>query len=117
MRVFRSKLGLWLALLALTTQLVVSFGHIHWRASASASPLLPQAGSLVADNPAVPTLPAGITLDACAVCTLAGLGGVAPSAPALPLPVAPLLLRQVSIDQPPTASPHRLFQSRAPPQA
>jgi hypothetical protein len=117
MRVFRSKLGLWCALLALVAQLALSFGHIHWRGSTSASLLLPQAGSPVADAPATPTLPAGLTLDACAVCTLAGLGGVAPSAPALPLPAAPRLLAQIGIDQPPAATPHRLFQSRAPPQA
>jgi hypothetical protein len=117
MRVVRSKVGLWCALLALAAQLALSFGHIHWQASTSASLLLPQAGSPVADAPAIPTLPAGLTLDACAVCTLADLGSVPQSAPALPLPTAPLVLSQISIDQPTTAAPHRLFQSRAPPQA
>jgi hypothetical protein len=117
MRVFRSKVGLWCALLALAAQLALSFGHVHWRGSTSASLLLPQAGSPVADAPTTPALPAGLTVDACAVCTLAGLGGVAPSAPALPLPAAPRVLSRISIDQPTTAAPHRLFQSRAPPQA
>jgi hypothetical protein len=117
MRMFRSKVGLWCALLALAAQLALSFGHIHWQGSASASRLLPQAGSPVADTPTAPTLPAGIAFHACAVCTLAGLGDVAPSAPALLLPVTPRVLVQISIEQPSTATPHRLFQSRAPPQA
>jgi len=118
MRVFRSRIGLWCALLALAAQLILSFGHVHWRGSASASFLLPHAGSsTVADAPGTPALPPGLNIDACAVCTLAGLGSVPQSAPALPLPAAPLVLLQVSIDQPPAAEPHRLFQSRAPPQA
>jgi len=128
MRVFRSKFGLWCALLALAAQLALSFGHVHWNGSASASLLLPHAGSpTFTDAPVAPaapaglaiapTLPSGLAFDACAVCTLANLGSVPPSAPALPLPAAPLVLFQISIDQPSTAEPHRLFQSRAPPRA
>src|SRR6266511_1028034 len=111
MRVFRSKFGLWCALLALAAQLALTFGHVHWNGSASASLLLPHAGSpTFTDAPVAPAAPAGLAIDTCAVCTLAGLGGVPPSAPALPLPAAPLVLLQISIDQPSTAEPHRLFQ-------
>jgi hypothetical protein len=118
MRVFRTKFGLCCALLALLAQIVVSFGHVHWRGSASA-PLRIAANQapVLTDTHGAPTLPSGLAVDGCAACTLAGLGGLPASAPALRPPRLPLAISHVSLDAPAPVAPHRLFQSRAPPTA
>jgi len=116
MRVFRTKVGLWSALLALAAQLAVSFGHVHWHRSASLGTLIAESPTLV-DSTGAPALPPGLVVDTCAVCTLAGFGGNPPSAPALSLPKVALAIFAVSVDSPPRVEPHRLFQSRAPPRA
>jgi len=116
MRVFRTKLGLWCALLALAAQVAVSFGHVHWHRLASLGALIAEAPALV-DSQGAPALPPALVVDSCAACTLAGFGGNPPSAPALSLPKVALAIFAVSVDSPPRLEPHRLFQSRAPPRA
>jgi len=116
MRVFRTKLGLWCALLALAAQVAVSFGHVHWHRLASLGALIAEAPALV-DSQGAPALPPALVVDSCAACTLAGFGENPPSAPALSLPKGALAPIPVNVDSPRQADPHRLFQSRAPPRA
>ena len=120
----RSSLGVWLALLALTAQLVVSFGHVHLDHNASRPGH--QSAVLGADTPTSTGFaprpgsdraPA-LADDYCAVCALIHLAGtvVASEPPALPLPAE---LGRVRTDSTAefglTARSHALFAARAPP--
>jgi hypothetical protein len=122
----RSSLGSWLALFALTVQLVLSFGHVHLDRGASlaghSSTLLRvnvSTGVDAASLPAGDQAPALADID-CAICALIHLAGTIVTAqpPRLPLPavfgrappepVAGLRL---------TAQHHSPFPARAPPVA
>jgi hypothetical protein len=122
----RSSLGAWLALFALTAQLVVSFGHVHLDPNGSTpghqSALLRSDAPTSAD---VASLPAGdeapaLADDYCAVCALIHLAGTLVTAepPALPLPA---LFGRARTDSTAefglTAQSHALFAARAPPLA
>jgi len=112
-----------LAQFALAMQIVLSFGHVHYYAVGLASA---KAASATAQDSgaALPSAPApihksdgSVGLD-CAICALIQLSAIsAPgAAPVLPLPtnVGPrgLLAALASAS---AASPHFLFQARAPP--
>jgi hypothetical protein len=136
-RVFRSKIGSWLALFALAIQFVVSFAHGHYPAlgacpssarSTAASGLtcngpldwarsvLPS-GSL-SDAPISPAKPTGLPVERCVVCALATAAVPTPAAPELSLPVAFDWARfEAAVERPLSAVPFGLFQARAPPQA
>ena len=120
----RSSLGAWLALLALTAQLVVSFGHVHLDRNASTPGH--QSALLGADAPTgagVDSLPASdeapaLADDYCAVCALIHLAGALVTAepPALLLPVVfgqavPTFSAEFGLP----AQSHALFAARAPP--
>jgi hypothetical protein len=126
MRWFRSniRLGARLALFALAVQAVLSFGHVHFYALTRAPASAPTA--VIAQDPSVAVLssPAGapksdgsVGAD-CAICALIQLSAASMPAvaPAFLLPsyfeprrlYAPLALVLA-------ASPHFLFQARAPP--
>src|SRR5215467_7584268 len=129
MRWLRSRLrpASWLALLALAMQFALSFGHVHLHGG--------QRSSLVpfvlqwALQPTIPSLYApadpasdepGLAGDFCTVCSVLQVAGsaVTPAAPALPLPDAlGRIARDASFDVTSAASPHLLFQARAPPHA
>jgi hypothetical protein len=128
MRWFRSRssLGAWLALFALTTQLVVSFGHVHLDHGAPvaghSSVLLhvqASTGAETASLPASDEVPA-LADDYCAACALIHLAGtvVASEPPALPLPA---LFGRARTDSTAefglTAQSHAPFAARAPPVA
>ena len=133
----RIQLGSWLALFALTTQLVLSFGHVHFdRISAqSASPRTAPAKTVLAplalrwamqpsaslpDAPTAPTRhkPANLADDFCAICSVMRLAGVPAPAPVLPLPTAgSRILFEDGVVLALAASPHLYFQARAPPTA
>src|SRR5262249_15652591 len=116
----RSKRCSYLALFALTLQLVLSFGHVHVAPIARHS----SAGEVAtAANAAKPAgrhhrhLPAHAD-DNCAICALIHLAGtLLPSAPpALALPaVSARSPHQIIVQSDLTAPPGALFQARAPP--
>ena len=117
------RLGARLALFALAMQIVLSFGHVHYYAlglaSANAAPATSQE-----PGAALPSAPApihksdgSVGLD-CAICALIQLWAV--SAPGA-APALPLLTKvgasglHAALASASAASPHFLFQARAPP--
>jgi hypothetical protein len=119
----RSRLGSYLALLALAFQLAVSFGHVHLDnitpISAGATTLASTQGS--ADDFNAPSCPPGrqdLADDCCPICTLIHLAGalVPAETPSLALPNGfgqPWLELDAEFDL--TTSQAALFQARAPP--
>ena len=113
----RSRLGAYLALLALAFQLAVSFGHVHHIAPTSALASTLASEQPPSDEANAPSSPAGRhdTDHLCPICTLAG--AIVPAeTPPLPLPGLPGGLRleaAVAFDL--IASQRALFQARAPP--
>ena len=123
MRWFRSnrRLGGWVALFALTVQLVLSFGHIH--AIPAGDPEIVTAA--VADAGAPPPQPGPARHhqdddDYCAICAVLALLSGAQTSDA---PVLPALVALASAEVVVTAEvvridpPRAAFRSRAPPQA
>lgn len=118
MRWFRSNIrfGSRLALFALAIQIILSFGHVHYDgltpASAKASPI----AALSTSNPDHKSN--GSVDFGCPICVLIQMAST--SAPAAP-PVLPLLAffslfrLEASVELALAASPHFLFQARAPP--
>ena len=115
-RVVRSHIGCWLALLALVAQIVLPLTHVHahpaWagahRASVAAAP---------SHLPTAPGLPAGSS-DGCVLCALTGLAGPAPVVRRLSPPlVHHRALFDIDADSPLSGSSHGLFQAREPPSA
>ena len=120
MRWFRSRarFGGWVALFALTLQLVLTFGHVHLDRAAPSSPVSAVAAAAASNGPDTPAAPDGDADDYCAICALVHLAGtLTPAeAPALPVPIAfepSPLPRAVSIEL--TAPKFTLLQARAPP--
>jgi hypothetical protein len=119
----RVRLAAWSALLALTLQLALSFGHLHFD-HVSPPSLAGLAGQSVilppATVPDAPTAPAQNkpAHDFCAICSVTGLAGVAAMVPALPVPIE---YNRISFDAfvefAIATSPNRFFQARAPPNA
>ena len=119
----RSRLGSYLALLALAFQLAISFGHVHLEhiASRSAGATARASTQTSPDDLDAPSTPAGredLADDCCPICTLIHLAGalVPAETPALPLPSMfghVRLAAAVAFD---LAAPQTaLFQARAPP--
>jgi hypothetical protein len=116
-----------LALLALTIQFALSFGHLHpngGQRAAAAPSVAEWAVPLAAALPDSPVGPPqdkpGLAGDFCAICALMQAAGAAvPSAaPVLPVwDVAGRTPYATSLDVTFTASPHLLFQARGPPRA
>ena len=129
MRRLRSRMGLgsWSALFALTIQLVLSFGHLHFDGISPRFTLAPlalrwavQPPATLLDVPAAPTKhkPASLADDFCAICSVMRFAGVPAAAPVLPLPIRGAgILLDVSVGFVLATSPHLLFRARAPPHA
>jgi hypothetical protein len=119
----RSRVGSYLALLALAFQLAVSFGHVHLEhmvpVSAGATALASTQAS--PDDPNAPSSPPGredLADDCCPICTLIHLAGalVPAETPSLTLPSVSGRLRvEAAAEFDLTASQGALFQARAPP--
>src|SRR5258707_14497392 len=75
-RVVRSHIGCWLALLALVVQIVLPLTHVHAYPTGTGSHAVSVAASSV-HLPAAPGLPARSS-DGCVLCALTGLAGPAP---------------------------------------
>jgi hypothetical protein len=111
----------WLALAAMTLQLVLSFGHIHFEKLASGSVIASVAASKARSSQQNPAQhPANETNDFCAICATIHLvsSSFLPDAPLLPMPFS---FRNIEHFDSLTfifVSPQRAaFQSRAPPLA
>jgi len=129
MRWLRShiRFGSWSALLALTVQLALSFGHVHFDDSSLRSSLAPgalqfavQAAATLADSPTLPIQhkPDGLADDFCAVCSVMQLAGVPAMVPDLPVPIGSVQISlnprvEFALASPPTL----FFRARAPPYA
>jgi hypothetical protein len=119
------RLGAWAALFALTVQLVLSFGHVHFAGTdpQSASAPLALRWAFAPPSPDAPAVPAqpkpiGLADDFCAICSATQLVGVPAATPSLPLPIAVgYIAFDASAEFAAVASPPGLFQARAPPQA
>lgn len=126
MRWFRSNIhfGSRLALFALAIQIILSFGHVHYDElmpdAAKAMPLaivnVPPAAAL---STSIPNHESNGSIDFdCPICALIHMASTsAPSAPpALPfLAFFGLFRLEASVELALAASPHFLFQARAPP--
>src|SRR5438128_3708538 len=86
----RARLGAWLALFALTLQLVLTFGHVHLDRAAPLNPVSAITAAAASADPATPAAPDTVADDYCAICALIHLAGsLTPAeAPALPVPIA-----------------------------
>jgi hypothetical protein len=110
-----------LALFALAVQVMLSFGHVHFDnlASVSTKSAMATGSGSVLLSERVPGHNPGGSGDAdCPICALLQLVATStPSvAPALPLPASLGSIRlQALTELAPAASPHLLFQARAPP--
>jgi hypothetical protein len=117
------RLGAWCALLAITLQIVLSFGHAHRFDGFRPGVLSLQPIAAAPDQPAaeagVPAQkPAGIAFEYCAICAVIEMGGSAvPAAtPAYLVPVAVSRVRFASFAEATASTLDRLlFEARAPP--
>jgi hypothetical protein len=115
--------GARLALIALTLQLVLTFGHVH--APAAASTGLTMLSKAVLSNAVTPggsgshgPADKGLADSDCPTCALIHLGGISTPAlaPALPLPaVDDFTTLRPHAELVSAISPHFRFQARAPP--
>jgi hypothetical protein len=117
------RFGAWCALLAITLQIVLSFGHAHRFDSFRPSALSLQPVAAVPDQPAAeadnPTQkPAGLAFEYCAICAVIEMGASAvPAAtPAYLVPVAASRVQFASYAEATASTLDRLlFEARAPP--
>jgi hypothetical protein len=120
----RIRFGSRLALFALAVQTLLSFGHVHFVASATGATngmppaIADQSDAAFSRVPAPFHKPDGSVGGDCAICTLIQLASsstpaVAPSLP-LPANLCPLGL-EAAAERPLPASLHFSFQARAPP--
>ena len=111
----------WLALAAMTLQLVLSFGHIHLEKLASGSAIASVAASKAPSSQQNPVQhPANEADDYCAICATIHLASSSflPNAPLLPVPLASRVIEHFGYINFIFVSPRRAaFQSRAPPLA
>jgi hypothetical protein len=121
----RSKLGAYLALLALAFQLAISFGHVHLDHIAPASVGATAVVGTQASNEGVtaPSNPTGredLADDLCPICMLMHVAGalVPAETPPLPLPgIFGSLRLDAAVASDLTAAHDALFRARAPPLA
>jgi hypothetical protein len=112
----RSRLGGWVALVALALQLALSFGHIHSEAFSRAAEIaaLTDGGSDGGqpDGPAAPN-----DHDYCSICAVLSLlaGAQTADAPALPVPAVAAVIVVAELGTIHAVRGRTAFQSRAPP--
>ncbi len=122
MRWFRNNLtlGARLALIALATNLALSFGHFHDKRGVGHTPILSLIASIVSPHRggAVHHHQKGPDADDCPICLAATALGNAPTAtpPTLPLQVVAIAVeREIDPVRILIARPAAAFQSRGPP--
>ena len=119
------RLGSWSALLALTVQLALSFGHVHFADASLQFGLAPHALQLavppprtLAGSPTAPIQhkPDGLADDLCAVCSVMQLAGVPAMVPDLPVPIGSMRLSlDPRVELAFASLPPFFFRARAPP--
>jgi hypothetical protein len=117
------RFGAWCALLAITLQIVLSFGHAHRFDGFRPGALSAQAVAAGHDQPAAEAgapapKPVGLAIEYCAICAVIEMGASAvPAAtPAFLTPVAAGRVRFASYAEALASPPERLlFEARAPP--
>jgi hypothetical protein len=117
MRLFRNNIGLgaWLALISLTLNIALSFGHVHAiggnQRYEHVSAVTLSHGSQTGHHDD------GLANDLCPVCmaSLALAKAMAPTPPALPHPIASVLVDPATEPVLAFELPRAGFQSRAPP--
>jgi hypothetical protein len=118
------RFGAWCALLAITLQIVLSFGHTHRFDGFRPGALSPQAVAALLGQPAAePGTPAskpGLVYEYCAICAVIEMGAsaVPPETPAFISPAAAGKARFVLHAEAAASVRERLlFEARAPPSA
>jgi hypothetical protein len=119
----KRRFGAWCALLAITLQIVLSFGHTHRFDGFRPGTFAPQAIVAVQDQPVAEasnpaSKPAGLALEYCAVCAVIEIGASAvPAAtPSYFTPVAAGRVRFASYAEAAASTLERLpFAARGPP--
>ena len=112
----RSRLGGWVALVAIALQLALSFGHVHSEALGHASEMaalaVDGADSGPPESPAAPH-----DHDYCAICAVLSLlaGAQTANAPALPMPAVATVTVVAESGTIRAVRSRTAFQSRAPP--
>jgi hypothetical protein len=117
------RFGAWCALLAITLQIALSFGHAHRFDGFRPGALSPQVIAAVHDQqaaeaPTPASMPIGLVFEYCAICAVIEMGASAvPAAtPAYMAPVAAGRVRFAAYAEAAAATPERLlFEARAPP--
>lgn len=113
------RFGGWLALAALTLQMVVSFGHVHLDGVHRAVPSVATAGPQTrAAQPLPPQQPGNDADDYCAICATIYLtaSSFVPQPPRLPVPFGSARVERSFAVAFGVVEPRRVaFQSRAPP--
>jgi hypothetical protein len=123
MRWFRRnmRIGSWCALFALTIQLLMSFGHLHFASSAAAAALTSAAAEPLAGAPGdTPTVPKhGRVADYCTICASIHLAGLLTAEPPSMWRLHPSSGEHLNVLVDATASSHfeLPFSARAPPLA
>jgi hypothetical protein len=115
------RFGAWCVLLALTLQIVLSFGHTHRFDGFRPGALSPQAGlpAQPSAEPGTPaSKPAGIVYEYCAICAVIEMAASA-APPAMPASVAPAAAGKVRfalhVEAAAAIRERLLFEARAPP--
>ena len=111
------------ALLALVIQFALSFGHLHraefaWASDSSQLTAFAIESATGSDASAAAAKPLGLAADYCAICAVMVLANsvrpaAAPASPMLAGSIAMGFWTEAALLA--AASPHRLFQARAPP--
>jgi hypothetical protein len=117
------RFGAWCALLAITLQIVLSFGHTHRFDGFRPGAFSPQAVAGLPGQPAAEpgtpaSKPTGLVYEYCAICAVIEMAGSA-APPALPAAIAPAASGKVRFALHAEAAAaireRLLFEARAPP--
>ena len=119
----KRRFGAWCALVAITLQIVLSFGHAH-RVEGFGSGMPFQAAAAIGSHTAIersdPASNAGLALEYCAICVAIKMGASAVP-PEAPVSAVPVIAGEAQFASPAEDAAwemeHLLFQARAPPSA
>src|SRR5215813_8365650 len=118
---FRPKIGVWSALMALTLQLALSFGHVHFNGAANShcgTAITGTIANVAQVSKIPPPVPADSTGEYCTICASIQLadGCLAQALFQLPSFILDRTTEPAGYDSILISTPRRiLFQSRAPP--
>jgi hypothetical protein len=115
------RFGSWCALFALAVQLLVLFNHVHCSQNACWPASQPAIGSVSGGDGPTDSKPAAPAVgDYCLLCAVIHMAGTVLPAAAPAVPVAIVLQKSLpwtDLADISAATPHGIFQARAPPRA